>query len=102
MVSPREVVDDLLSFVFRIKAFLDGYSGVLATITALMTVLVLLLSMRLRRREMETLDRIGGSRFTKMKLYGSEMVLVLLLSVGLAVAALGVVQLVLPDLLRTL
>jgi len=102
VVSPREVIDDLLSFVFRIKAFLDGYSGVLATITALMTVLVLLLSMRLRRREMETLDRIGGSRFTKARLYGSEMVLVLILSVGLALAALGVSRLVLPDLLRTL
>jgi len=102
VVAPREVVDDLLSYVFRIKAFLDGYSGVLATITALMTVLVLLLSMRLRRREMETLDLLGGSRFTKAKLYGSEMALVLAASIAFAAVGLGVARLVLPDLIQNL
>jgi putative ABC transport system permease protein len=102
VVSPREVIDDLLSFVFRIKAFLDGYSGILASITALMTVLVLLLSMRVRKREMETLNRIGSSRYTVARLYGSELALVFSASLVLALVGLGTAWLFLPDLLKSL
>ncbi len=102
MVAPREVIDDLLSFVFRIKSFLDAFSGVLAASTAAMTVLVLLLSLRVRKREMETLDRIGCSRYTAAWLQGSELVLVVAASFVLAVIGLGLARLVTPDLLRSL
>ncbi|MEM7310717.1 MAG: hypothetical protein AAF682_28850 [Planctomycetota bacterium] len=60
MVVPSAVIDDLLSFVFRIKALLDTFSLVLAASTLAMTALVLLLSMRIRAAEMRTLDRIGA------------------------------------------
>lgn len=87
MVVPRAVVDDLLGFVFRIKAFLDGVSLGLAAVTALLVALVVLLSAKLRAREMETLFRIGASRGTTVLLHACELALVLVASVVLA--ALG-------------
>ncbi|UCC55126.1 MAG: hypothetical protein JSU75_06990, partial [Gammaproteobacteria bacterium] len=53
--------------------------------TGLAVLLVFLLSMRLRQREIETITRIGCSRFAVLQLLVAEIVIVIILS-GLIVA----------------
>lgn len=84
MVSPSAVVDELLSYVFRVKALLDTLAVVLGASTVLLAGLVVALSLRLRTRELETLHRIGCSRFVTWQLVGTELAAIVTVSVALA------------------
>lgn len=86
MVSATGVMDELLAYVFRVKALLDSLSVVLGACTVVLTGLVVTLSLRLRARELEALHRIGCSRFTTVRLVGAELGVILLASAGLAAA----------------
>lgn len=96
--SPSAVVDELLGFVFRIRALLDACASVLAASTLAMTALVLLLSARLRAPEMRTLERLGAARGTVLLLYTLEMALISAASVALALSALLAARFLLPGL----
>lgn len=87
MVVPRAVIDDLMAVVFRVKTFFDLLTAVLGTATALLAALVVLLSMRLRRNEMRTLDRIGASPGTVGRLYLTEGLIIVGFAVALAAIA---------------
>ena len=102
MVTPVDVIEDLMAFVFRIRALFDSLSAVLGACTVLMCALVVLLSMRIRAAEMSTLNRIGCSRFAVARLYAVEIALVVGLSLVLAAAGIGSVAVLLPDLARVL
>ncbi len=97
MLAPSEVVQELLAFVLRVRALLDGLAFVLAACTALMTILVIVLSVRMRAREMETLHHIGCSRFAVIKLHAAEVALVVAGSIVLAGAGVLLTRLVFPD-----
>jgi len=47
-------------------------------------VLVFMLSLRLRRREIETMVKIGGSKLSILSVLASEIVVVLVISISLA------------------
>ena len=98
MASPSAVIDELLSFVFRVKALLDACASVLAASTLAMTGLVLLLSARIRAAEMRTLQRLGAARGTVARLYLSEMALVVAASSAVALLGLLLLGLFVPDL----
>lgn len=102
MLVPQVVIEELMGFVFKVKRFLDIYWGVLALTTLLLIVLVVVLSTRLRVREMLTLDRIGCSRSTVVSLYATELVFVGLLAATVASSGLLALHLFLPDLSRVL
>lgn len=102
MVVPRAVIDDLMAFVFRIKSMFDTLSAVLAGCTVLLTGLVITLSLRLRAREMDTLNRIGCSRFTVVRLYAVELAIIVILSALIAGAGVLAVDLLAPNLVRVL
>jgi putative ABC transport system permease protein len=95
MLVPSAVIGELLGFVFRIKRFFDANFILVATATALFLALIVLLSLRIRKREILTLTRIGCSRFTVLRLQAVELLIVLglglvtagLLSAGLVVWA---------------
>lgn len=62
VAEPDKVVDELLATVFRVERFVLG-GAALAVLSALTIVtLVFLLLIRLRRRELNTMHRIGGSK----------------------------------------
>jgi hypothetical protein len=73
MLIPEVVVHDLVAFVFKIKKLFDALTLVLVVITVALTGLVLLLSARLRAREMGTLHRLGCSPGMTALLHGSEI-----------------------------
>lgn len=99
-VKPAEVVDDLLSIVFRVERLVWLSSILSAIVTALLLALVLLLSIRLRAAEMQTMHKLGCSRSTIVMLIGTEILLMTLTGVALAAAAAWVSQVIASDWLR--
>jgi len=82
-VIPQEQISDLMEVVFRIKTFFDVNAVLVAISTILLMALVITLSLRLRRREMQTLFRMGCSRGTVVLIQVWELSLIILLSIGL-------------------
>ena len=92
ILVPEEVVGELLGLVFKIKRFFDANFALITVSTLLFLILVLMLSRRIRRREMETMFKIGCSRMTVFRLQAAELAIVLvmalLLTGGLTITAL--------------
>ena len=86
LLVPTEVVDELLGFVFRVKVFFDANLVLVTLATGLFLTLIVLLTLRVRRRELETLRKIGCARPTVVLVVATELVLTLL--AGLLLAAL--------------
>lgn len=84
IVQPVAVMDDLLETVLTIQNYVIAGVVVIGFSTLMTGVLVFVLSVRLRRREIETMHRIGGSRFRIMGLLMTEISVVFLLGLGLA------------------
>lgn len=101
-VVPLAVVEDLLAYVFRLRALLDGVSLVLGLLTGFLVGLVTTLSIRIRSRELETLRRIGVSRATIAAMFGWEIVLLLGSGATLAVVGVAVIAFSAPDLVQWL
>jgi putative ABC transport system permease protein len=92
MLEPTVVMNDLLAFVLKVRSLIDAISWMLASITALLTLLVFLLSSRLRSREVNTLERLGCSRHFVVGLYLSEILSVLALAATCALLGVWLVQ----------
>ena len=87
LLLPPAVVDEFLATVFSVQSVIVAALFVVGATTAALVALVFLLSLRLRRGEIETMMKIGGSRRRIASILGLEMVgvlgLGLLLSAGL-------------------
>lgn len=101
-VAPAAVVDDLLSYVFRLRALVDGISGILGLLTAVLLGMVTALSVRVRSRELETLRRIGVSRRTVAAMFGWEIALLLAAGAATAAVLAGLASAWGPDLVKWL
>lgn len=84
ILPPQEVVQDLLAIVFKVKRFFDACFSLVAVVTILFLALVMLLTWKLRQRERETLVRIGCARRTVAWLQLSELGLLLVFGLALA------------------
>jgi putative ABC transport system permease protein len=84
IVRPRRVMDRLLATVFTVREFVVGAMLLVALATAATAALVFLLSIRLRRSEIATMHRIGGSRRRVGAVLASEIVVVVAASALLA------------------
>jgi putative ABC transport system permease protein len=92
LVVPRLVIRELMSLVFQVKRFFDANAILVAVSTALLLALIVVLSVRLREREMDTMFRMGASRNTITMLLIGEIGIVFgfaLLWIGLAMALLN-------------
>jgi putative ABC transport system permease protein len=87
IVRPASVMDDLLDTVLTIRSYVVAAIGLVAIATLATAALVFLLSLRLRRREIETMIKIGGARRSVASVLISEVVVVLLLG-GIVAAGL--------------
>ncbi len=84
IVAPATVMDELLDTVLTVQRFVVAGAVIVGVATFASTALVFLLSLRLRRREIETLFKLGGSRSSVATIMTSEVVVVLMTSVALA------------------
>lgn len=102
VVSPGDVVDELISQVLRLAGLMDILSLVVAAITLVLIGLVTALSARVRAREIETLVKIGASRATIAAIFGLEMALVIALGLSLALLGAWALAAAPPDLVKLL
>lgn len=84
IVQPTTVMNELLDTILTIQGFVVAAILLVAAATIATAALVFLLSLRLRRREIETMTKIGGSRGRIGTILVSEVAAVLVLGVLLA------------------
>lgn len=84
IVRPSAVMDQLLGTILTVQQFVTAGAALLGLATVATAGLVFWLSLRLRRREMMTVFKIGAARHTIGTLMASEVVGVLLLGLVLA------------------
>ncbi len=84
IVRPQLVMERLLATVFTVREFVVGAILLVAVATAATAALVFLLSMRLRRGEIRTMHKIGGSRLRVGAVLVSEILVVVASSALLA------------------
>ncbi|MBL67549.1 MAG: hypothetical protein CMO74_03705 [Verrucomicrobiales bacterium] len=89
-LEPAAVVGEMLDVILRAKRFIDANQLVVAVCTGLFLGLVILLSLRLRRDEMETLFQLGCSRAMVFWLQVAELGIVVMMSVVLALLGVWV------------
>jgi putative ABC transport system permease protein len=63
VIEPIDVMADLLETVFTVKSYIMVAVVIVGATTLVTMTLVFILSLQLRRREMETLRKIGAARF---------------------------------------
>lgn len=83
MVRPDGVMKELLATVLTVESYVVAAFLVVGLSTVATAALVFLLSLRLRRREIETMVKIGGSRSRISSVLAAEILLVLVSSVVL-------------------
>lgn len=87
LLTPPDVIAELMGVVFRIKRFFDT-SFILVVLAAIsFLALIVLLSLRLRKKERETLARMGCGRSTIAFMQTAEIVIIALAALILALAA---------------
>ncbi|UCE89414.1 MAG: ABC transporter permease [Pseudomonadota bacterium] len=102
IVQPKAVVDGLLENIFRIKSVLDAVIMIVGLATVLAIVLVFSLSLRLRKGEINTIFKLGGSRLTIARLLGAEIAIIGIASALLCVGMLLVANHYSSELVRVL
>lgn len=89
VIVPSVVVDEIMDVVLRVKKLFDAVFTTVLASTVLFLLLVMLLSARIRRREFQTLTRIGCSRSTVLAMQAGELGLILSAAVVIAAAMLA-------------
>jgi len=82
--KPIIVIDELLSTILTVQSFVVAALGLVGIATLATGALVFMLSLRLRRREIETMVKIGGSRRLVGCILATEMTSVLVVGITLA------------------
>lgn len=84
LLEPAQVTRELFSLIFKIKRFFDANVWLISISTSLLLVLVVMLSQRLRQREMTTMFYLGCNRGIIWKLQAYELGAVFIFSLILA------------------
>lgn len=100
MLAPAEVIDELMRRVFEVQRLFNAAFALVAVATGLFLLLIILLSQRLRQREMETMIKIGCSRGTTVWLQAAELLLVVAVSAVLTIVLAFAIRAYAPQLLR--
>jgi putative ABC transport system permease protein len=79
IVEPPKVMADLLDTILTVQRYVIAAIVIISLSTLMTAVLVFMLSLRLRVREIETMHRIGASKARVIGLLGAEIAAVLFL-----------------------
>ena len=84
MIVPSVVVNELLGTMFSVRDWVLLGSLAVGVATAMTAALVFALSIRVRRREIETIRKIGGGRQRLATILGAEILVVIMAAVAIA------------------
>jgi putative ABC transport system permease protein len=100
ILAPREVVDEILGFVLRLKGFFDANVVLVGAAMLLLLGLIVALQIQARAREVETLRKLGASRAAIAGVFATELgatvALGLALALGLAMIGMVLVHELVP------
>ena len=102
LVRPREVIDELLSTVFTVQGYVVAAVLFVGGSTLATTVLVFLLSLRLRKAEIATMVKIGAPRRAVATVVSLEVGIVVLASLVVAGILTAVSSRYASEIVRTL
>lgn len=102
MLVPVRVIEELMGIVFQVKRFFDANFALICVAMFLFVSLVVMLSLRIRRREMQTMFRIGCSRLTVFKLQVAELCIMLFISMAIAGVLSGFLLRYAPQLMNVM
>ena len=80
ILKPKDVIDGLLENIFKIKTVMDGVILLVGSATVLAIILVFALSLRIRKREIATVFKLGCRRMTIARLMAAEICIIVLTS----------------------
>ncbi len=100
ILGPVSVMDELLSTILTVQSFILAAVVMVGSSTVATAVLVFMLSVRIRRREIETMIKIGGGRGVVAAVLASEMILVIAAGVALSLILTWFTGLYASDLIR--
>jgi putative ABC transport system permease protein len=92
MIVPSVVVGELLDTMFSVRDWVLLGSLVLGVATAMTVAFVFALSIRVRRREIETIQKIGGGRRRLAAILSAEILVVIVAAVVIAGVLTAVVS----------
>ena len=101
-MRPIDVIRDLAATIFRVQGILNGAFGLLGLSTILLIVLVVMLSLRLRQREMQTMFKLGCSRAMVAGLLAAEISITVAISVTATVVMTVLTARYVDEILRGL
>ena len=101
-VKPNHVIKELMAMVFQVQKIFDANAILIAISTGLLLVLVVLLSIRLRKREMETMFKLGCSRTTISQILVGELEVIFGVAIVLLVVAVWAISSVSGDIIESL
>ncbi len=91
-VRPLETAEEMMDIVFLVQRFFDVVLSLVFASTVLLLTLVVLLSLRIRQREFETLHKIGCGRSTVFAIQACELTLLSGTSALLAASVAGIMM----------
>jgi putative ABC transport system permease protein len=84
LIQPKNVVQELILSILRIKRTLDTIIATVSVSTLMTIALVFLLSIRLREKEIKTIFRLGCSRMATSGFIAAEIIIIAVASITLA------------------
>ena len=102
LLRPVGVMNELLATILTVETFVLAAVVVVGSATVATAVLVFMLSLRIRRREIETMIKIGAARGAITGVLASEMILVIAAAVALSLVLTWITGLYASDLMRVL
>jgi len=84
ILQPTKILDQLLATVFTVQGFVIAALVLVGVATLAVATLVFLLSIQLRRREVDTMNKIGGTRWRIGSVLAAEILFVVLAGLLLA------------------
>jgi len=100
VVVPAKVIDHLLQSIFRIKYIFNAVFVLVGMATMLILILIVTLSLRLRKDEIHTMFTMGSSRYKIVEILGIELFLLVVLSSGVAAALYYLTGFFVDDFIR--
>ena len=102
LVQPRKVIGELMNLVFRVKRFFDANAILIAISTVILLSLIVMLSLKLREGEMNTMFKIGASGSMIFKLQLAELGLIFAAAVVLVIAAVCLLNAVAGNIVQSM
>ena len=102
LVQPRKVIGELMNLVFRVKRFFDANAILIAISTVILLSLIVMLSLKLREGEMNTMFKIGASGSMIFKLQLAELGLIFAAAVVLVIAAVCLLNAVAGNVVQSM